>query len=90
MARVYVVNDGKWIDVPDGEKLSYLDGKCSILFACRDGVCGSCLSTIVEGMENLEPPSEQEKATLEMLGAAENQRLLCQTVIKGGEVKVEQ
>ncbi len=90
MARVYVKNDDKWVDVPDGSKLSALNGKCSILFACEEGVCGSCLSTIIEGAENLEPPSEKEKQTLEMFGAKPNQRLLCQTVIKGGEVKVEQ
>ena len=90
MARVYVANDDKWIEVKDGERLSVLDGKCSILFACRDGVCGSCLVTVEEGIENLEEPNEQEKATLQMLGAAENQRLLCQAVIKGGEIKVRQ
>ncbi len=90
MARVYVKNDDKWIDVEDGSKLDVLDGKCSVLFACREGVCGSCLVTILEGAENIEPPSEAEKATLESLGAAENQRLLCQVVLKKGELKVEQ
>ena len=90
MAKVYVKNDDKWIEVEDGTKLDVLDGQCSVLFACKDGVCGSCLVTILEGAENLEPPAETEKTTLESLGASENQRLLCQTVIKKGEVKVEQ
>ncbi len=90
MARVYVKNDDKWIEVDDGAKLDILDGQCSVLFACKDGVCGSCLVTVLEGAENLEPPTDVEKTTLESLGAEPNQRLLCQVVIKGGEIKVEQ
>ncbi len=90
MAKVYVKNDDKWIEVEDGAQLDILDGQCSVLFACKDGVCGSCLVTVLEGLENLEEPNETEKATLESLGAEQNQRLLCQAVIKGGEIKVEQ
>ena len=90
MARVYIVNDDKEIEVPDGSRLNILNGKCSILFACEEGVCGSCLVTVKEGIENLEPPSEQEKETLRNFGAGENQRLLCQAVIKGGRIVVEQ
>lgn len=88
MAKVYVVNDGKTIEVPDGSLLVELDGKSSIPFACREGVCGSCLVEVVEGMENLEPPSEQEKTALESFATSPNQRLLCLTKIKSGEVKV--
>ncbi|RME79129.1 MAG: (2Fe-2S)-binding protein [Methanobacteriota archaeon] len=90
MAKVYIINDDKWVDVPDGENLGKLDGQSSILFACHEGVCGSCLSHIVEGKENLEEPSDYEKQMLEMMGASEDQRLLCITKIKGGEVKVKQ
>ena len=90
MARVYIKNDDKWIEVEDGTKLDVLDGQCSVLFACKDGVCGSCLVNVIEGLENLEPPTDTEKTTLESLGASENQRLLCQVVIKEGEIKVEQ
>ena len=90
MARVYIKNDDKWVDVPDGSKLVALNGQCSIVFACEEGVCGSCLSTILEGAENLEAPSDKEKEMIQMFGGKENQRLLCQAVIKGGEVKIEQ
>ena len=90
MARVYIKNDDKWVDVPDGSKLMALNGQCSILFACGEGVCGSCLATITEGAENLEAPTDKEQQSLQMFGAKEGQRLLCQTVIKSGEVKIEQ
>ena len=90
MARVYIKNDDKWVDVEDGSNLNALDGKCSILFACHEGVCGSCMVTVVEGMENLEPITDKEKEMLQNFGGNENQRLLCQTTIKNGDVKIEQ
>ena len=90
MARVYIVNDDKWIEVQDGSDLGVLDGQCSILYACHEGVCGSCLSHIEQGMENLEPPTDYEKQMLEMMGAEPDQRLLCITKIKGGEVRIRQ
>ena len=90
MAKVYVVNDGIEIEIPDGSLVGEIDGKCSILFACHEGTCGSCLSTIKEGMENLEEPNETEKAALESFGAQPNQRLLCITKIKKGRIVVEQ
>lgn len=44
---------------------------------CRMGVCGSDPITVVEGAENLTPPSDDEKATLERLGAGANTRMAC-------------
>lgn len=90
MARVYIVNDDKWLDVADGAKLIALQDKSSILFACGEGVCGSCLATVKEGGDNLEDPTDYEKQMLQNFGAKPGQRLLCQTVIKKGDVKVEQ
>ncbi|NPA22528.1 MAG: (2Fe-2S)-binding protein [Candidatus Micrarchaeota archaeon] len=90
MAKVTILNEGKTIEVPDGSLLSVLEGKTNILFACKEGVCMTCLAYVEEGMENLEPPSETEKMTLSTLSGpdAEKARLLCVTRIKGGEVKI--
>jgi len=90
MARVFIVNDDKWIDVADNAKLVSLQDKSSILFACGEGVCGSCLATIKEGEANVEPPTDYEKQMLQNFGAKPGQRLLCQAIIKTGEVKIEQ
>ena len=43
---------------------------------------------VVKGMENLTPPPENEKATLEGFGAKPNQRLACQVTVNG-DVEVE-
>lgn len=90
MAQVEIKNDGKTVEIPDGSALVELDGKCSILFACKAGACGSCKVKVLEGAENLEPPSEDEKNGLATFDAAPNERLLCLAKIKGGKVVVEQ
>lgn len=77
MAEVEVKNDGKTIEVADNSLLTELDGKCSILFACKAGACGSCKVKVLEGMKNLEEPSEEEKAGLATFGTGDNERLLC-------------
>ncbi|MBU0528125.1 (2Fe-2S)-binding protein [Candidatus Micrarchaeota archaeon] len=89
MAEVEVKNDGKTIEVADNSLLTELDGKCSILFACKAGACGSCKVKVLEGMKNLEEPSEEEKAGLATFGTGDNERLLCLCKIKSGKVVVE-
>ena len=89
MAKVIIKNDNQVIELPDGSSLAELDGKTNILFACKTGSCGSCLVTVLRGMENLSPIEETEKVGLETFGTGENQRLLCQTKILKGEVEIE-
>jgi ferredoxin len=89
MAEVEIKNDSKTVKVPDGALLAELDGKCSILFACKAGSCGSCKVKVVEGMENLEPPNDVEQAGLATFGGDPSERLMCVCKIKKGKVKVE-
>lgn len=89
MAEVEIKNDGKKVVVPDGSLLAELDGKSSVLFACKAGSCGSCKVKVLEGMENLEPPDEIEQAGLATFGTGENERLLCMCRIKKGKVVIE-
>lgn len=90
MAKVIVKNDGDAaVDVPDGGKLEELEGKTSVLFACKTASCGSCIVKVMEGAENLEAPEDQEKLGLEAFGTLPNQRLCCQARIRKGTVAVE-
>ena len=52
-------------------------------FGCRDGVCGTCVVTVLRGTENLSPPDFKEKDTLENFDAEPGQRLACQVKILG-------
>jgi 2Fe-2S ferredoxin len=90
MPKVTFKSDGKSVEVPAGTSLVQVaeDLGASIPFSCKAGVCVSCLVNVIKGMENLSPPTENEKATLEGFGAKPNQRLACQVTIKG-DVELE-
>ncbi len=89
MATVEIKNDKKTVDVPDGSLLAELDGKCSILFACKVGSCGSCKCKVVSGKENLEPPNDIEQAGLSAFATDPSERLPCVAKIKKGKVTLE-
>src|SRR3954447_19754216 len=59
----------------------------SIEAGCRMGVCGADPVAIKEGMECTSPVSDDERATLDRLGFAENTRMAC-CVRVSGPVKV--
>ncbi len=54
-------------------------------FGCKQGICGTCIVDVVEGMENLEPKNDKE----EDMGLQDDQRLCCQAKIKKGRVKID-
>ncbi len=89
MATIEVKNDGASVELPDGSLLAELDGKCSILFACKTASCASCKVKVVEGMENLEAPNELEEAGLATFATDPTERLMCVCKIKGGKIAVE-
>ena len=89
MAKVKVKNTGEAVEVPDGTQLDYLDGKSSVLFACKSATCGSCMVKVQQGMENLEEQNEAEKTGLQAFGTDQKHRLMCQCKIKKGEITIE-
>ncbi len=92
MARVTFKNDGIIVEVPPGKNLKDAcdENGSSIPFGCRNGVCGTCLSTITKGKENLEPADENEKMTLEGFGCQPpEKRLVCQCKMGSGDEEVE-
>lgn len=90
MAKIHIIDENKTIEVSDGSVLLELEGKSNLLFACREGVCTTCLVDVVEGAENLYPPEEIEQMTLSTINInAKNPRLMCVSRIKSGEVKIK-
>lgn len=55
----------------------------NIPFGCEQGICGTCLISVEAGAENLTDPEDQEKETLDAMGAEEGQRLACQCCAEG-------
>ncbi len=76
--------EGRDAEVADGTKILRTAEELGLPFGCQDGICGTCMSTVLQGMENLEVRNEKE---LDM-DIPDDQRLVCQCVIKSGLVEL--
>lgn len=76
---------GKTLEVEDGEKIREAAEKLGVKFSCRNGLCGTCMTEIVKGKENLSELTAQEK----VFHLDEEMRLMCQCKIKSGDVVIE-
>jgi ferredoxin len=79
-------HSGEEKDVPDGAPLQPACEEAGVPFACTEGICGTCLIEVVEGMENLSPPNQAE---FDFLGEPGRERLACQCKMKSGSVKIQ-
>jgi ferredoxin len=57
-----------------------------VLFGCRTGICGTCLS-VVRG-ERLPPPDEDEQEVLEVIAEGEAEARLCCQLVLLGDVEI--
>ncbi len=87
MAKLVFVNINQEFDIPDGSSIVEICEKVGIPFACGyEGICGSCLIEVIEGMENLNEFTQAEK---DFFGEIKNERLACQCKILKGTVKLK-
>ena len=84
MATLKVGNNSQ--EVKDGENISAAAEAMGIPFSCHVGTCGTCLSSVESGRENLSEVTQEEK-DFGLDGTAE--RLACQCKIKSGEVELK-
>jgi ferredoxin len=90
MPKVTFKDDDIDVDVDDGANLRdvAMEEGSSIPFGCEQGICGTCLSNIPSGEENLSPAEEQEEETVAAMGGEPGQRLICQCQVHG-DVEIE-
>ena len=86
MAKLVFENSGKEYELPDGAPIQEPCEKEGIPFACSEGVCGTCIVEVVDGMDNL---SEYTQAEEDFLGEMSKERLACQVKIKSGTVTLK-
>jgi len=86
MAKIIFENNQEEVDLPDGSPIAEACEQAGVPFACTEGVCGTCVVEVEEGMENLTPFNEAEA---DFLGELEKERLACQCTIKCGRVKLK-
>ncbi|MFT7616243.1 MAG: ferredoxin [Candidatus Woesearchaeota archaeon] len=83
MAKLII--DETTLDIADGSKFVKEAESAGIPFGCTEGICGSCLVEVEEGMENLTEPTQEEKD----FEIEDKQRLACQCVLKQNSVKLK-
>ena len=60
-----------------------------IVYGCREGECGTCLTRVIAGGEHLAEPSVPEDETLKNMPVPSDHRLACQARGLGGEIVVK-
>ncbi|HSX03790.1 MAG TPA: 2Fe-2S iron-sulfur cluster-binding protein [Rhabdochlamydiaceae bacterium] len=85
MAKLIYKNTGEEKELPDGSPIAESCEEAGVPFACTEGICGTCVIEVVEGMDNLSDFTQEEK---DFLGEQNHERLACQCKIKSGIVKI--
>lgn len=85
MPKITFIADNKTAEASEGSLLREVcqTNDMTLPFGCENGLCGTCLVSIKSGAENLTEKTDQEKETLDVLLAYDDQRLACQCRIKG-------
>jgi ferredoxin len=86
MAKLIFDHNKEEIELEDGAAIAEACEEAGVPFACTEGVCGTCVIEIVDGKDNLTPPTQEE---LDFLGDGTcDERLACQCKIKSNYVKI--
>jgi ferredoxin len=86
MAKLVFEDTQEEFELLDGAPIAEACEEAGVPFACTEGVCGTCVIEVVEGMDNL---SDFNQAEADFLGSLDRERLACQCKIKGGCVKIK-
>lgn len=86
MAKLIFEDTSEEFELQDGSSIAEACEEAGVPFACTEGVCGTCVIEVTEGMSNLSPFNEAES---DFLGEQDKERLACQCKILGGCVKVK-
>jgi ferredoxin len=78
------------VTAPAGTRLIEISEKVGsgITYGCREGDCGTCITKVTEGWNNLTEPSVLEDKVLRENMAGKHNRLACQAQVLGGTIKV--
>lgn len=85
MAKLIFENLNEERELEDGAPIASCCEEAGVPFACTEGICGTCVIEVKEGMENLSAFTQEE---LDFLGEPGTERLACQCKIQRGSVKI--
>ncbi len=92
MPKVTVLPANVSAEVPVGELLLKAGERAGVEMeaGCFNCSCGTCVVEVVSGMENLEPPSDEELDVLDQWSKdPEKFRLTCCVHLKSGDVVIK-
>lgn len=75
------------VDVPEGGPLVDVcdEHEAPVPFSCRSASCGTCRIDVLEGLDELEPPSDEEADVLRLFADPPTRRLACSARLRPGE-----
>ncbi len=86
MATLRFSHSDEEVELPEESAIAEKCEEAGVPFACTEGVCGTCVIEVKEGMENLSEPTQEEK---DFLGEETcGERLACQCKIRQGKVTI--
>lgn len=86
MAKLIFEEIDETHELEDGSRIQEVCEEAGVPFACTEGICGTCVIEVTEGMENLSEFTLEEE---DFLGELDEERLACQCKIMGGTVKIK-
>jgi ferredoxin len=88
MAKLIFEHLHKEETIEDGSSLGDICEEYGLIRACGHGLCGTCIFEVLEGHDNLSPPTQQE---IDFLGeeGVKRERMSCQAIIKSGTVTIK-
>jgi len=86
MGKLIFEHSGEEKEIGDDEPIASACEEAGVPFACTEGVCGTCVIEVVQGMENLSPFTLEEK---DFLGDQGCERLACQCKLRKGNVTIK-
>ncbi|MBN4067428.1 (2Fe-2S)-binding protein [Simkania negevensis] len=86
MAKLVFDNTEEEIEVKDGDRIQEVCEEQGVPFACTEGICGTCVIEVTDGMGNLSAFTQEEE---DFLGELDYERLACQCKVNNGAVKIK-
>jgi ferredoxin len=85
MAKIIFTTTDEEAVVENGANIHEACEDAGVPFACTEGICGTCVIEVEEGMDNLSPYTQEEE---DFLGEMGSERLACQCKLKQGTIKI--
>lgn len=86
MPKLIFDHNKEEVELEEGAPIHECCENAGIPFACTEGVCGTCIIEVKEGLENLSPPTQAEE---DFFGEGVlDERMACQCKIKCGTVRI--